>query len=138
LENWVQFVQNSAHSVDRISETHGLKCWVHTYRLRKWQFAGQLARQQDHRWSRQILEWKPNGGLGRSQGAPKTRWEDQIVNLAGGNWMQLATDENLWAEAGDVFANRDSQVLYRLHSTIGLLAEVDLTLDLSLDCTLHV
>ena len=107
LENWVQFVQNSAHSVDRISETHGLKCWVHTYRLRKWQFAGQLARQQDHRWSRQILEWKPNGGLGRSQGAPKTRWEDQIVNLAGGSWMQLATDENLWAEAGDVFANRD-------------------------------
>ena len=107
LKIWVEFVQNSAHNVDRIAKIHCLNTWTHTYRARKWRFAGQLARQCDHRWSKQILDWKPNGGIGRSQGAPRTRWQDQIVKLAGGEWQELALDENLRAEAEDVFTSRD-------------------------------
>ena len=35
LENWVQFVQNSAHNVDRISKTHCLNSRLHTYCVHK-------------------------------------------------------------------------------------------------------
>ena len=58
--------------------------------------------------------------------------------LAGGDWMEIAADENMWAEAEEVFASWEFWVLYRPLSTIGLLAEVELTFDLSLDCTLHL
>ena len=52
--------------------------------------------QTDKRWSTVILDWKPNGGKGRHRGRPKTRWEDEIVAIAGGNWIEIAADEEAW------------------------------------------
>ena len=79
--------------------------WIEAYRTRKWRFAGELARRTDSRWSQQAVAWKPNGGIGRARGAPKTRWENQLVTFAGGNWMTLALDEDTWTASEDIFAS---------------------------------
>ena len=104
LEDWVQYVQSSAHRVDALSESLQMSSWVEAYRIRKWRFAGELARQEDSRWSQQAAEWKPNGGFGRRRGAPRTRWEDQLVRFAGGDWMSIAQDEDTWGASEEVFA----------------------------------
>ena len=67
--------------------------WVTQSLNRKWVFAGRAARQTDKRWSKFILDWKPNRGTGRDRGRPRTRWGDEIVAIAGGNWMETAADE---------------------------------------------
>ena len=104
LEDWVDFVKRTAHRVDTISENAGMEDWVRMYRRRKWRFAGITARRQDNRWSKLILSWRPNFGVGRSRGAPVTRWSDQLEKFAGGEWMQLAADIAQWEDAEDVFA----------------------------------
>ena len=107
LEGWVDFVQSSAHRVDVIASHHGMEDWVVTHRRRKWRFAGSLARQTDGRWSRQAIGWRPNMGHGRSQGRPRTRWSDQLEQFAGGEWFQLAMDEEQWQIAEEVFVKLD-------------------------------
>ncbi len=66
--------------------------WIEANRVRKWRFAGEVARQIDSRWSQQAAEWHPNCGIGHAQGTPRTRWEDQLVTFAGGDWMARALD----------------------------------------------
>ena len=105
LEDWLQHVKSSAHRVEALSCDFKMSDWIADYRIRKWRFAGELARQEDSRWSRQAAEWKPNAGVGRTRGAPRTRWEDQLVGFAGGDWMSLALDADTWAAADDVFAS---------------------------------
>ena len=107
LEDWVDFVRNAAEKVDAISERMGMESWVILHRRRKWQFAGKLARQCDSRWSQQVVHWKPNFGFGRSAGAPKTRWADQLDKFAGGDWPTLAQDPHEWDAIEDVFASWD-------------------------------
>ena len=104
LEDWVQYVQNSAQRVDQLCQRLEMIGWIETYRIRKWRFAGELARKQDSRWSQQAVQWRPNGGVGRSAGAPPTRWEDQLLQFAGGDWMAKAQDAESWAVSEDVFA----------------------------------
>ena len=101
------FVQRAAHTVDEIAETMGMLDWVTAYRQRKWRFAGNLARCLDNRWTVQAVEWRPNQGLGRSPGHPKTRWCDQIEMFAGGDWLELALDAKQWAASEEVFARWD-------------------------------
>ena len=104
LEDWVQYVQSSAHRVDELSLSLGMTGWIKAYRIQKWRFAGELARRTDSRWSQQVVKWKPNCGFGRAQGAPRTRWENQLVTFAGGNWMALALDVDTWTASEDIFA----------------------------------
>ena len=105
LEDWVEFVQRTAHRVDAIAEDHCMDDWVIQYRRRKWRFVGKTARCDDKRWSQIILNWTPNFGFGRSRGAPKTRWSDQLVKFAGGDWMSHAQNEDQWCSSEDIFAN---------------------------------
>jgi hypothetical protein len=109
LEDWVTFVKNTAAKVDAISDSMGMTSWVVLHRRHKWQFAGKLARKCDNRWSQQVVNWQPNFGMGRSAGAPKTRWADQLEKFAGGEWMTLAQHTEEWDTAEDVFANWDFQ-----------------------------
>ena len=93
--------------VDTIADSMGMDSWLMLHRRRKWHFAGKLARKCDDRWSQQAVNWRPNFGFGRSAGAPKTRWADQLEKFAGGDWMALAQDPEAWSAAGDVFASWD-------------------------------
>ena len=105
LEDWVDFSRRAKHRVEELADQMSMQDWVHIQRRRKWQFAGKVARQQDGRLSRQILEWRPNCGHGRSQGRPKTRWADQLGSFAGGDWMDLALNADDWDIAEEAFVN---------------------------------
>ena len=105
-ETWVEYVQRSAHEVDEIAERHDMKNWVAESRRRKWRFAGQLARRTDKRWSSLLVAWVPAYGPGRSPGRPFTRWTTDFERLAGGDWMKVAHDENLWRHLQDGFVQR--------------------------------
>ena len=107
-ETWVEYMKRSAARIDEISEQQGLQSWVRTYRQTKWRFAGATARQTDGRWSKAILGWKPDSGLGRDRGRPVTRWSDDIEALAGGSWAEAAQDHKLWALLERGFVDRIS------------------------------
>lgn len=62
---------------------------VETARRRKWRWAAKMARMEDDRWAKLINEWQPRTGK-RKTGRPKKRWRDDIVKLAGVNWMAIA------------------------------------------------
>lgn len=60
----------------------------------KWRWAGHIGRQVDNRWTRRCTEWKPHGS--RRPGRPKRRWSEDIVGLAGEDWMNIATNRDEW------------------------------------------
>jgi hypothetical protein len=95
-EEWIHYMKRSAQKIDELSEHHGMHGWINTHRRRKWQLAGRLARASDERWSKLVLEWRPNAGHGRCRGRPATRWTDELERFAGGDWQQVAQNEEEW------------------------------------------
>ncbi|XP_062528975.1 citron rho-interacting kinase isoform X4 [Bombyx mori] len=71
----------------------------------KWQWAGHIARREDGRWGRKILEWRPRTGK-RSVGRPPTRWTDDLVKSAGSRWMQVAMDRSHWKSIGEAYVQQ--------------------------------
>ena len=105
-EPWVDCMIRSASRVDEFSAWLGLEDWACAHRRRKWIWAGRLARRSDDRWSQRILDWQPIGGLGRGQGRPKLRWEDELSEFPGGDWMNVAAEEAGWLCATEGFVSR--------------------------------
>ena len=93
-EPWVEFVQRAAHKVEELALKFGIESWVEQQRRRKWRFAGRLARLDDGRWSKIVLNWTPAGV--RNQQRPRTRWADQLAQFAGGSWQEVASDPATW------------------------------------------
>ena len=101
-ESWVEFVKRSTHKAEDIMRACGLQeDWVTMHRRRKFRFAGRTARVSDERWTQKLLHWKPAHGIGRAVGHPVKRWADDIEKYCGGNWAELAGDENLWSAVED-------------------------------------
>ena len=103
-EDWVSYMQRTAHAVDGLAASYGLASWVAAYRKRKCGFAGRVARQADNRWSTLVVNWRPQSG--RHPGRPCTRWTDDLEQFAGGSWQELAQSEQEWALTSDIFAVR--------------------------------
>ena len=100
-EPWIDFVQRAARTVEDSAANLGLESWLKTYRRKKWQLAGGLARHHDRKWSKIILDWRPASQRDRQR--PLTRWSDSISNFAGGDWQASALDEGLWASLEEGF-----------------------------------
>lgn len=77
----------------------------------KWQWAGHVARFQDGRWTKRLMEWRPRDKK-RGIGRPATRWRDDIRKHAGVSWMMVAGDRKRWTEMGRAYV--------RLWTDIGL------------------
>ena len=106
LEDWVDYVRRAANQIETKAESLGSKNWDFMYRMRKWRLAGKVARQTDARWSTKSLHWAPNEGPGRSVGRPITRWSDDLVRFAGGDWADVASDTKLWSLLEEGFVQR--------------------------------
>ncbi|CAH2083788.1 unnamed protein product [Euphydryas editha] len=68
----------------------------------KWKWAGHVARLEDDRWTSRITKWKGPYGK-RLQGRPHTRWEDEIIKIAGPCWPQVAQDRDVWNSLEEAF-----------------------------------
>ena len=105
LEPWVDWKKKTTHEALQILENLGLPEWVEERRRRKWLWVGDVARQKDGRWTRQILTWSVSGTRARTR--PLIRWSDSLQKFAAslhgldsarGNegWMANADDCDAW------------------------------------------
>ena len=103
-ETWVEYIQRATHKSEDLATSHGLRNWVELQRRKKWRIAGKTACGSENRWCKRILEWQPwfRCNPKRDVGRPLTRWNDDIVKMAGESWTETATDERFWRilEAG--------------------------------------
>ena len=103
LEDWVQWIRRATKIAWNFREKFGIPDWVDEIALRKFRWAGHVARREDGKWTKALLEWTVEGC--RSHGRPVTRWSDSLnkffSKLAGrrvGNayWMHVAKDRDEW------------------------------------------
>lgn len=57
----------------------------------KWNYAGHLAREKDHRWTREITGWRPRDHHLRSKCRPPTRWSNDLKRIHT-NWINAEQD----------------------------------------------
>lgn len=74
----------------------------------KWQWAGHMARSTDKRWALRTTIW--SGPLGkRNVGRPRKRWVDDIISVAGENWLTAAKNREKWKKLEEAFTQKGSK-----------------------------
>jgi hypothetical protein len=61
----------------------------------KWRWAGHVARDDEDKWTKRLLCWRPRTSS-RSAGRPQLRWRDDLVRFAGPTWMRDAQNRTEW------------------------------------------
>jgi hypothetical protein len=107
-EDWISFVKWLTHDCEAEMQRLRYSTWVEAARRKKWRFAAKTVRASDHRWSQRLLEWRPFFRCvpHRNVGHPMRRWEDPIVEVAGGDWTAAARDKTLWTLLEDGFVEK--------------------------------
>jgi hypothetical protein len=99
----VDWIQRVTHEAEEQMHRYDVPCWVEEVRRRKFRWAGHVARREDGRWTRRILQWTPDGK--RDRGRPNLRWVDSIrtffsrlLGEAAGEdtWIDVAQDREGW------------------------------------------
>ncbi|XP_060804865.1 uncharacterized protein LOC132902721 [Amyelois transitella] len=67
----------------------------------KWEWVGHMARKTDT-WSKRLLEWRPWGEK-RPRGRPQMRWDDDIRQIAGTRWLQVAQSRDEWRSLKEAY-----------------------------------
>ena len=80
-----------------IREQTKIKDIIQFTRQQKWRWAGHIARREDNRWNKRLMEWCPLD-CKRSRKRPETRWRDDIKEFACRTWQRKARDRKLWKE----------------------------------------
>ncbi|KAI8434265.1 hypothetical protein MSG28_012359 [Choristoneura fumiferana] len=96
----IRKIQKIRHSV--IREVSGVIDALSYSQKLKWRWAGHVARMGDNRWTSRLTSWPGPAGT-RKRGRPKTRWADDIVEIAGKLWMEKANDRDYWASLEEAF-----------------------------------
>ena len=107
-ESWADWIKRATNVAAEAAKRAGVVDWVEEQRRRKWQWAGHIARRDDGRWSKRLLEWEPPGGR-RSWGRPVLRWEDtlcQFMKSKGEKWQSAAKDRIKWSSLEEEFVAR--------------------------------
>ena len=63
LEDWVSWICRATDFAEEQLAKARITDWVTEQRKRYWQFAGNMARISDDRWSSLVLSWSPQGYL---------------------------------------------------------------------------
>ncbi len=66
----------------------------------KFNYAGHVARGEEGRWERKVMEWYPSEGR-RKPEKPATRWESEIIKHARILWGRDARVRNRCRRVGD-------------------------------------
>jgi hypothetical protein len=107
LEPWVEWIQRATHLSEGMARNSGVSDWVQTQKKRYFAWAGHVARREDGRWSRRVLDWTPSGGK-RSCGHPKQRWIDKLAafvkNHTDVDWKAATADRHTWGRWADEFS----------------------------------
>ena len=96
----VRKIQKIRHTKIR-NFTRATDALNHSLRL-KWKWAGHVARLQDERWAKRVTSWRGPVGQ-RLRGRPLTRWQDDIVGLAGHSWTKIAQSRERWQALEEAF-----------------------------------
>lgn len=88
-------IRNKTQVIDALQHAQALK----------WRWAGHLMRTSDDRWTRTTTLWKGPSGK-RKRGRPQERWQDEIVEIAGKAWKQLATEKKQWKLLEEAYTRR--------------------------------
>lgn len=71
----------------------------------KWKWAGHVSRSTDSRWTIHTTQWKGPVGK-RNVGRPYSRWADEIIQIAGKNWMDAGKDRESWKKMEEAFTQK--------------------------------
>ena len=87
-----------------------MKTWCAEAAVRKWRWAGHIARRDGGRWSKKLL-MLTSPDVMRGRGRPRARWSDSVqkeVEEAGHDWpwWLVAQDRPEWRHIGEEAAQR--------------------------------
>lgn len=68
----------------------------------RWQWVAHVARQNTEKWSYRVTFWRPRETK-RSVGRPRKRWIDDIVTIAGKQWMRTARNKKAWKQLEEAY-----------------------------------
>jgi hypothetical protein len=107
-ETWVEYIKRATHTSMSFATTCGVQSWIEIQRRKKWRIAGKAARCSEDRWCKRILNWQPwfRCNPKRDVGRPRTRWNDDIVSIAGESWTEAAADQAFWRTLEDGYLNK--------------------------------
>ena len=78
-------------------------------KIKKWRWAGHLARCQDNRWTQRLTNWTPRTYI-RRRGRQCRRWTDELRNHAGVTWQRKAQDRQRWKIDEEAFLLQWSEI----------------------------
>lgn len=97
------FTRRDRKRNDWIRKKSGFKDIVKEILKRKWKWAGHIARSQDGRWTKEIMNWYP-WGKRRKVGAPKLKWDGEMRKICGGvTWQRVALQRQEWKRMSKVY-----------------------------------
>lgn len=85
----------------------------------KWKWAGHISRYTDKRWTIETTRWKGPGGK-RNVGRPKRRWADDVIQVAGDNWLDIGKDRDVWKKLEEAFTQKGVHIS-KITNTINIL-----------------
>ena len=84
-EEWRDTMSRMKQRVKAAKELSSMRDWSAELSKRKWRWAGEIAKLDESRWPRKLVEWSPNqvqqqtwSPVKRKVGRPRTRWEDPL------------------------------------------------------------
>ena len=106
-EDWVAYIKRATYRSEDLAHMFGAADWARLQRKRKLNLAAKAAASVDGRWMNRLLAWRPWFRMlpRRGEGRPVKRWDDDLVELAGGDWPAAAMDPAIWAFAAATYAN---------------------------------
>lgn len=96
----VRKIQKIPHNVIR-EKTKVIDALDFSQKL-KWRWAGHVARMSDDRWTCRLTLWRGPAGI-RRKGRPVTRWDNDIIKIAGKNWKTIAKNKDKWKSLEEAF-----------------------------------
>ena len=109
LETYLEWIVRATSIAEDVMHEFAVPDWTEEVHRRKFQWAGQVARYTDGRWTRDVLLWSVTGA--RKRGRPVTRWTDSLNKFfkeesqSNTFWLALAEDEDSWNSLQDDYVN---------------------------------